>query len=69
MFYKLLFYAYLLEQSLACGLVCSNVNIDVEQSIPYYKVCSMQFQAACVHLKLLVHRTNYDTKVKFVLRG
>ena len=69
LFYKRLSSAYYIEQSLACGLVCSKVNLDVEQSIPYHKVCSMRFQAACVHLKLFVHRTNYDTKVKFVLRG
>ena len=35
MFYKLLFYAYLIEQSLACGVVCSKVNIGVEQNVPY----------------------------------
>ena len=34
MLYKLLFYAYLLEQSLACGLVCSKAEIGVEQNVP-----------------------------------
>ena len=35
-FYKLLFYAYLLEQSLACGLVFSEADIAVEQNIPWW---------------------------------
>ena len=38
MLYKLevLFYAYLLEQSLACGLVCSKADIGVEQNVPWW---------------------------------
>ena len=36
MLYKLLFYAYLLEHYLACGLVCSKADIGVEQNVPWW---------------------------------
>ena len=48
--YKLLFHFHLLEQSLACGLVCSKVDIGVEHMIirstkdySMLLVCSMFF--------------------------
>ena len=35
LFYKRLSSANSIEQSLACGLVCSKVDVGVEQNIPY----------------------------------
>ena len=43
MFYKLLSYAYLQEQSLTSGSVCSMVDFDVEQKIPLVQVGSTRF--------------------------